>query len=247
MSPTADVTADSIALERNGFVLLAGVISQHRASELAEFLTSTLQKSVDGSPLESRGTIYAARNPLDLLPEVTELWRGNSLGNFLQRTLGHEFGLVRGLFFDKPPGRSWSLPWHKDLTMAVRDNQLPSRLFTRPTLKAEVPHVIAPPAILVTMLTIRLHLDDVTAENGPLRVLPGSHQTLHDESLGNIEPMTIFAQRGDALAMRPMLSHASGESAPKTKLHRRILHLEFASSRGLPDGYQWHRFISGCE
>src|SRR6266404_493411 len=90
--------------------------------------------------------------------------------------LGPDFGLVRVLFFDKPPGGSWSLPAHKDLTIAVRDNRLPSRHFRNPTRKAGVPHVEAPRELLDKMLTARIHLDDVTAENGPLKVIPGSHR-----------------------------------------------------------------------
>ena len=107
-----------------------------------------------------------------------------------------------------------------------------------------MPHVIAPAEVLNQMLTIRLHLDDVTPENGPLRVIPGSHHSEEEIDSGR-EPVTILARAGDALAMRPMLSHASGESAPETKLHRRILHLEFAAQEKLPDGYVWQRFVRG--
>ena len=84
---------------------------------------------------------------------------------------------MRILFFDKPPRQTWALPWHKDLTVSVRDNRLPSRHFNKPTRKAGVPHVEAPLSVLESMLTARLHLDDATAENGPLKVVPGSHRT----------------------------------------------------------------------
>jgi hypothetical protein len=49
------------------------------------------------------------------------------------------------------------------------------RVLTRPTIKAGAPHVIASDEILHKMLTLRIHLDEVTDENGPLRVVPGSH------------------------------------------------------------------------
>jgi ectoine hydroxylase-related dioxygenase (phytanoyl-CoA dioxygenase family) len=83
---------------------------------------------------------------------------------------------VRTLFFDKPPGQSWALPWHKDLTVAVRDNRLPSPHFVRPTRKGGVPHVEAPLSVLEAMLTARVHLDAATEENGALQVVPGSHR-----------------------------------------------------------------------
>ena len=43
--------------------------------------------------------------------------------------------------------------------------------------------------VLERMLTIRLHLDDCDAGNGPLRVMPGSHE------LGGIDPTAIPAVR----------------------------------------------------
>ena len=93
------------------------------------------------------------------------------------------------------------------------------------------------------MLTLRFHLDDVTDENGPLRVIPGSHVASDSEGMGVDCAATIHAAPGDVLAMRPLISHASGASVEGTLRHRRILHLEFASNERLPDGYQWHDFI----
>jgi ectoine hydroxylase-related dioxygenase (phytanoyl-CoA dioxygenase family) len=237
------ITALAQYIDENGYALIEHVISPERAAALAMQLSSSLQTDQQqGAPLASRGTVYAARNPLEVIDDVAALWKQTPLGPFLREILGPEFGLVRGLFFDKPPGRSWWLPWHKDLTIAVQNNQLPSERFKSPTNKAGVPHVIAPAEVLQQMLTIRLHLDDVTLENGPLRVIPGSHRSPAEIDSCR-EPATILAQAGDALAMRPMLSHASGDSSPETKLHRRILHLEFAAQETLPDGYAWQRFV----
>ena len=49
--------------------------------------------------------------------------------------------------------------------------------------------------------------------------------------------------RGDVLLMRPLLAHCSNRSYAGTLRHRRILHLEFAGSADLPDGYTWHTFL----
>ena len=45
--------------------------------------------------------------------------------------------------------------------------------------------------------------------------------------------------------MRPLVEHSSGKSHPDTTRHRRVLHLEFAASAELPDGYAWHDFLPG--
>jgi ectoine hydroxylase-related dioxygenase (phytanoyl-CoA dioxygenase family) len=96
--------------------------------------------------------------------------------------------------------------------------------------------------VLENMLAVRIHLDDVTEENGPLRVIAGSHRTGKKMHLGDTPPESILVQRGDVLLMRPLVAHASNRSAPDTRRHRRILHLEFAASPELPDNYEWHDF-----
>ncbi len=95
------------------------------------------------------------------------------------------------------------------------------------------------------MLTMRIHLDDVTDENGPLRVIPQSHQSKTCGGLGVDAAVTIHASAGDCLAMRPLIDHSSGSSLPGTTRHRRIVHLEFAADAILPDGYRWFHFTPG--
>jgi hypothetical protein len=106
-----------------------------------------------------------------------------------------------------------------------------------------VPHVEAPLSVLESMLTARIHLDDVTAEYGPLKVVPGSHRSGKALTLDLAPPVQILANRGDVLLMRPLLAHCSGKSHPHSTRHRRILHLEFTTAADLPDGYAWHPFI----
>jgi ectoine hydroxylase-related dioxygenase (phytanoyl-CoA dioxygenase family) len=92
------------------------------------------------------------------------------------------------------------------------------------------------------MLTARLHLDAVTDDNGPLRVLPGSHRGGKSRT-GEGNEVRILCDRADVLLMRPLLSHCSGHSRAVTTHHRRVLHLEFSPDPELPDGYEWHTFI----
>lgn len=161
----------------------------------------------------------------------------------VQTVLGDGSGLVRVLYFDKPPERTWALPWHKDLAIAVKEHPRTLEHCSRPTVKAGVPHVVASDDVLQRMLTLRLHLDQVTDENGPLQVIAGSHQSTTSEGIGVDKAATIYAAIGDVLAMRPLISHCSGVSKAGTQRHRRILHFEFASGHELPDGLQWHDFV----
>ncbi len=226
-------------LSNNGFAVLAAIFSAEHVDSIIQTLEKAFQSDANGSTLRSAdGAVYGARNLLQLCPPVATLWMQSPLPTILSDVLGPRFGLVRVLYFDKPPEQSWALPWHKDMAIAVKDNRLASAQFTHPTTKIGVPHVEAPEWLLEMMLTLRLHLDDMTEENGPLKVLPGSHRG--DES-GN--PVSILGCQGDVLIMRPLLSHCSIRSKDGTTRHRRILHCEFSGVEELPDGYSWHDFV----
>jgi hypothetical protein len=230
-------------LDEKGYARLLSIFGREETHAIARDLAAALTNAPDATMRGQSGTVYAARNVLTIWPRAAQVWRVPPLLDVLSAALGPEFGLVRALYFDKPPDQTWALPWHKDLTIAVRDNQRPSELFTKPTRKAGVPHVEAPREVLESMLTARVHLDAVTEENGPLRVIPGSHRDGKAMKLGDVPPITLFANPGDVLLIRPLVAHCSNRSNPYTRSHRRILHLEFAGGRELSAGYEWHDFI----
>jgi hypothetical protein len=232
-------------MDQDGFAIVPGVFSARDVKAVLDELTAALGRG-DGEPASIRsreGGVYAARNVLTLWPAVALAWQRAPLPEILTSVLGAGYGLVRVLFFDKPPAQTWSLPWHKDLTIAVRDNHIDSRSFGKPTCKAGVPHVEAPQEVLEAMLTARIHLDEITEENGPMRVLPGSHRSGKTMAATEGQPRDITVKEGDVLLFRPLLAHSSAASLPGTLRHRRVLHLEFAASDKLPDGYAWHDFI----
>ncbi len=229
-------------LEADGFTFLRGVFTPDAvAGALAEWAEVTRAHADDGALLAGEsGPAYGARNLLDLWPRVVELVRAEPLRAALLDVLGPNAGVVRALYFDKPPGHSWALPWHKDYSVAVQSHG-GSDVFTKPTTKAGVPHLIAPQAVLDRMLTVRVHLDDMTAANGPLRVVPGSHRFYHQTNDEPREPVTLHCRAGDVLLMRPLVTHASGHSAD-AGAHRRIVHLECAADATLSGGYEWKWF-----
>jgi hypothetical protein len=241
---TISLSAQSEAIQQDGYVILRGAFSVQESNGLALDLESALAACRDEATALRRGNgaLYGARNLLEVYPASQTLWRKEPLVSLMTTVLGPEFGLVRGLFFDKSPESNWSLPWHQDLTIAVQDNSLPTTRFRNPTRKAGVPHVEAPREILERMLTMRIHLDDVTPENGPLRVWAGSHSK--DSPPDRENETTILAKTGDVLAMRPLLYHCSSSANSPSLLHRRIIHLEFAGCRDLPDGYSWRHYYS---
>jgi hypothetical protein len=223
----------------NGFAIVPKVLSLSEVIAAREACARALTGAEAASSVlaDRDGAAYGARNLLQLWPGVADLARTPKLASLLTQILGPDAGLVRVLYFDKPPGHSWALPWHRDLTIAVKQHGSMGR-FNRPTTKAGVPHVEAPRDLLATMLTVRIHLDDVTEANGPLRVIPGSHETTADRA-----EVILRCRAGDAVLMRPLLLHASGHSAEGHTEHRRTVHLELAPSQELGEGYEWWEFV----
>lgn len=157
--------------------------------------------------------------------------------------LGAGAFLVRSILFDKTAAANWDVLWHQDVTIAVRERRdVPG--FGPWSVKAGVPHVQPPAAVLEEMLTVRLHLDDCGEGNGPLLVVPGSHRhgivdvRTVDSAACNRAAVSCHLPAGAAVVMRPLLLHASRKATALGR--RRVLHLEFAASE-LPAGLEWAR------
>jgi ectoine hydroxylase-related dioxygenase (phytanoyl-CoA dioxygenase family) len=109
------------------------------------------------------------------------------------------------------------------------------------TVKEGIAHVQPPAGVLGGVLAIRLHLDASEADNGPLRVIPGSHGhgRLSSDQIAAYPKEgsgVCIVPRGGALLMRPLLLHASSTCAiPKP---RRVIHVEFSADE-LPNGLEW--------
>ncbi|TWT63863.1 Phytanoyl-CoA dioxygenase (PhyH) [Rubinisphaera italica] len=241
MTPIASIIEHVQQIERDGYAILGNVFCEEELAQIRKQIASAFASTSD-SVRHRNGDVYAVRNVLSIYPAARSLWKKQPLLNLLERTLGKEYGLVRGLFFDKPPMQTWALPWHKDLLIAVQQESVKSDRYSRPRLRIGVPHSEPPLEVLQSMLTLRIHLDDMTAENGPLEVLPGSHHTGKDFRVAGFREEQLTCKSGDVLAIRPLVVHSSGRSHPETDQHRRILHLEFSGLKELPSGIKWWEF-----
>ena len=228
-------------LDADGCCVLTAILSEGQVRDALEAWETVCRANANDPAIlqDDDGAISGARNLLRMWPGVVELARQPRLLSRLVELLGPQVGVVRALFFDKPPGRGWALPWHKDHNIAVREHGKIGP-FNKPTTKAGVPHVEAPEPLLRDMIAIRIHLDDMSDDNGPLRIIPGSHQI---DGLGSRPPISIHCRAGDVLLMRPLLTHSSANCDPACLRHRRIIHIECAPHPELSKGYQWHDFL----
>src|SRR5262245_14169993 len=81
---------------------------------------------------------------------------------------------VKATLFDKTAENNKRVQWHQDRVIAVRERMnIPG--YGPWSTKAGSLHVEPPGEVLAQMLAVRIHLDVCGPENGPLRVIPGSH------------------------------------------------------------------------
>ncbi len=223
-------------LDRDGFMILPALIE---AAEV-EWLRSILADlPADEATRTRRDAAFARRNLLEV-PVVRALADGPALRGVVEPVLGPQARPVRGILFDKTPHANWVVPWHQDLSIAV-DRKLDLPGYGPWSIKAGVVHVQPPADVLKRMITIRLHLDDCGDDNGPLRVIAGSHLSIltpeqQTRLIETAQQTTCCVPAGGAVLMRPMILHAS--TPARTPFHRRVIHIEYAAAT-LPAGLRW--------
>lgn len=226
-------------IEEFGYAAISQVISDEQIKNLIEKLSNLNVLSADG---RKNGTAYGVRNLMNLVPEVRELAESEKVKSLVKGVLGERAKCVKAIYFDKTPEANWKVPWHQDLTVAVKEKR-EAEGFSAWTQKAEIQHVQPPIRVLEKILAMRIHLDDADETNGALKVVPKSHnrgrlsaaQIQNLRKANRIEVCRI--KRGDAFLMRPLLVHSS--SAGTSPKHRRVIHIEF-SAENLPDGLEWY-------
>src|SRR5260370_29719542 len=173
------------------------------------------------------------------LATVAAMARGSRLLEIAQRILRSEAFPFRATLFDKSPTANWLVVWHQDTALPLRERRETAG-WGPWSVKDGVNYAHAPANALSQVLALRLHLDDSTAENGPLRVLPKTHtlgvlsdEELHDLST-RVAAIDCLVPAGGVLAMRPLIVHASSKS--QSAAPRRVLHIEYASSMNVAEG-----------
>lgn len=223
-------------IEDDGYAVQEGFLTELEVGELID----AIERHQDGQSLLRNGRIFAMRNLLDL-PGISELADLAKVRELAEAVLGEKAFAVRGILFDKIAEANWKVPWHQDVTIAVRARE-DVEGFGPWSTKAGILHVQPPAQVLERMISIRLHLDSCDESNGALHVIPGSHRVgriAEAEIPSALEKSSAHAcvvGRGGALLMRPLLLHASSPS--KAPVHRSVIHLDFACDK-LPSPLNW--------
>jgi len=216
------------SVDQNGFAIIRDVFSsQDIAKILDDLRDATLRRSRAGvrHAFDSAGIARFSRN--------------SQLLQIAQEILGDNAFPFCATLFDKSSVANWLVVWHQDTALPIQErHETPG--WGPWSVKEGVIYAHAPGGALAQVLALRVHLDDSSADNGPLRVLPASHKSgvLSDDAMRGlafeIAPVDCLVPRGGVLAMRPLLVHASSKS--QVAAPRRVLHIEYAVSAFLAQG-----------
>ncbi len=233
--------------QQQGFAVLEQCLSAETVTRFVDLTESARESRDSESAVANSAGVYALRNLTDVVPETIELVRNPAVREIVETILGSNAFLIRSTLFDKTDGANWGVFWHQDLSIAVEQRHDVDG-FHAWTRKAGVQCVQPPVEFMARILTLRLHLDDCRADNGALKVLPGSH-VLKRLTSDRIEQRAASGGEtickvpaGGAVLMCPLILHAS--SPMERSGHRRVIHFEFAAFE-LPSPLQW-RFRIPC-
>jgi hypothetical protein len=218
------------SIDTQGFAIIPGVLDD---TEVNHFISQVTQSSLRRS---RAGIRHVLGNAL-----VAELARDPRLLETAARVLGGKAFPFRGTLFDKSPRANWLVAWHQDTALPLRKRHDLSG-WGPWSVKDGVVYAHAPAMVLGRIVAMRIHLDDSTPLNGPLRVLPGTHTqgVLSDDEIHGlstkIESLDCIVRRGGVVVMRPLLVHSSTKS--QAEIQRRVLHIEYAASEFVDAGLE---------
>jgi ectoine hydroxylase-related dioxygenase (phytanoyl-CoA dioxygenase family) len=209
------------AIEVDGFAIIPDVLPSEQTEKLLEGISA-------GAPRRSRAGV---RHALGLGP-VARLAQQPNVIELARAVLGPAAFPYRATLFDKSPKSNWLVVWHQDTALPLREHREAAG-WGPWSVKEGIVCAHAPAAALSQVLALRIHLDDSTALNGPLRVLPATHAlgVLDDDRIHELStktmPFECSVSAGGILAMRPLLIHSSSKS--HADADRRVLHIEYAA------------------
>lgn len=218
--------------ESNGYFVTSPLFSESECQSLDANLASvTISMAGSRSLLETEWCASLARI----------LKTHSSLTDFLPQ----DSVAVQCTYFEKSVDRNWLVALHQDLSIPVYQ-KLDHPALSGWSEKEGGIFVQPPTEVLHDLVAVRLHVDQCAANDGPLKVVPGSH--IHGRlnleeaiSLRTINGELICpVARGAAMLMRPLLLHSSSKASGQSK--RRVLHFLFAP-KSLPFGLRWHHAV----
>ena len=219
-----------VMVQEQGYGLIPNVFGKDEVLDLLNDLRN------ENLPRTRAGVRHAMRST-----KVTRIALDSRMLEIARAILGTGAIGFRATLFEKLPDSNWLVAWHQDTALPLRERRdVPG--WGPWSVKDGVNYAHAPAQALERILALRVHLDSSVEDNGPLRVLPGTHAqgVLTDDETHTIAERTTgvdcLMSLGGVIAMRPLIIHASSKS--RTENPRRVLHIEYAESAAIADGLE---------
>ena len=215
-------------LNKNGFSVIHNVFPNSECMRILDHLSNW-----------KVGRSRAGTRHLMSCPAISSLANDTRLIALASTALSEPAIPYRATLFEKSPKSNWLVVWHQDTSLPL-SRKLDGSEWGPWSCKAGVTYARAPSWALERVVALRVHLDHSASENGPLRVIPGSHNkgVLTENEIGAVTKTQASAEcvvpAGGVLLMKPLIIHASSKS--KSKTPRRILHIEYAPQAGIGTG-----------
>ena len=192
-----------------GFTIIEAVLDGTEVAELARTLESA---DLDRSRAGARHLMSH--------PAVSDVAVDPRMVAIAGRFLGETAIPYKATLFDKSPARNWLVAWHQDTALPLCERfEVPE--WGPWSIKAAVTYALAPASALAQVVALRLHLDDSRADNGPLRVLPGTH-TLGLLTESDIARLTTEVPPWTA-PLRPVASWSCARSSSTRRPRRKAI------------------------
>jgi ectoine hydroxylase-related dioxygenase (phytanoyl-CoA dioxygenase family) len=223
-----------------GFTIIEHVFSDEEIDQLL-FTIGTVDTT--NPSFRKTADLFAIRQFLKEVPKAANIIFNKILNDYIQKIMGDTYFVVKSIYFDKPESSNWFVAYHQDLTISV-NKKVDLEGYGPWTVKQNQFAVQPPLSILQDNLTIRIHLDDTTAHNGALKIIPQSHLkgVYRPETIDWLVEKEVIGEvpKGGIMIMKPLLLHASSRSTKNQK--RRVIHIEL-SRTALPNELQWSEFL----
>lgn len=222
--------AQKDAFWRDGFIVIENAVNSARLEQLKNEFESWVEKSrgyaddfgetLDGRPRfdlqpghnAKHPTLRRVQSPEEVSNIYADTMRNAAMVDYCADLIGPDLRFHHGKVNSKQPGAATQIKWHQDFPFQPMTND--------------------------DIITCLLFIDDVTLENGPLEVLPGTHKgELHshwhnDVFTGAVDEDIVDAQRhnivkctGPAGAVCLMHARLLHGSAPNLSAHPRTLYI----------------------
>ncbi|MFL9836120.1 phytanoyl-CoA dioxygenase family protein [Flavobacterium sp. ST-75] len=223
-------------INNEGFAVIDAIYSQDEIDRIIKIIDSAHS---DSATFRRSKDLFAIRQFLKVVPNVTELVFNQKLKDIVNTVFGEDYFPIKSIYFDKPGNSNWFVAYHQDLTISV--NQKAEIENYGPWTVKQNQFAVQPPVeVLENIFTIRIHLDDTDENNGALKVIPKSHlkKIYRPETIDwNTETeATCNVPKGGVMIMKPLLLHSSARTVNNS--NRRVIHIEFSNLQ-LPTQIKW--------